>query len=104
MGQTLWLPSAPIKKRREKMDNKVTYLAVTEENMAKIAEMVYKKITAKWEENNTPSKKMYVKDAMRYLQVTRTTLWRWQQAGYLLPDGKVGDRPFYYKSTLDKVK
>ena len=86
------------------MEHKVTYLAVTEENMAKIAEMVYKKITAKWEENNTPSKKMYVKDAMRYLQVTRTTLWRWQQAGYLLPDGRVGDRPFYYKSSLDKVK
>lgn len=86
------------------MDNKVTYLAVTEENLAKIAEVVYKKITDKWAENNIPAKKMYVKDAMRYLQVTRTTLWRWQQAGYLLPDGKVGDRPYYLKSTLDKVK
>lgn len=91
-------------KKIEKMDNVTNYLAVSEENLAKIAEIVYKKITDKWAENNTPTKKMYVKDAMRYLQVTRTTLWRWQQTGYLVPDGKVGDRPFYYKSTLDKVK
>ena len=87
------------------MDNKaVTYYAISEDNLTKIAEIVYNRIVAKWEENNTPTKKMYVKDAMRYLEVTRTTLWRWQQAGYLVPDGKVGDRPYYLKSTLDKVK
>ena len=36
------------------------------------------------------------------LNVTKPTLWRWAKRGYLVPV-KVGNRPVYKKSDIDKL-
>lgn len=47
--------------------------------------------------------KYYSEDVCKKLGITRSTLWKWGKSGYLKPDGKIGKRPFYFQSTLDKI-
>ncbi|MFR9620138.1 MAG: helix-turn-helix domain-containing protein [Rikenellaceae bacterium] len=43
-----------------------------------------------------------IKQVSEILSVDKSTLWRWQQSGYLLPT-KVGDMPRYRKSQIDEL-
>lgn len=47
--------------------------------------------------------KYFSEDVCKQLHITRSTLWKWNKSGYLKPDGKIGKRPFYLKSTLDRL-
>lgn len=40
-------------------------------------------------------------EAAKYLGKSLATLWRWQKAGLLVPDGRIGQQPFFFQSTLD---
>lgn len=39
---------------------------------------------------------------VKYLKITKATLWRWRKIGYIEPTTYVGSRPLYRKSELDK--
>ncbi len=43
-----------------------------------------------------------IKQVSEILSVDKSTLWRWQQSGYLVP-AKIGDLPRYRKSQIDKL-
>ncbi len=43
-----------------------------------------------------------IKQVSEILSVDKSTLWRWQQSGYLVPT-KVGDLPRYRKSQIDEL-
>lgn len=43
-----------------------------------------------------------IKQVCQILSVDKSTLWRWQQSGYLVPT-KVGDLPRYRKSQIDEL-
>lgn len=43
-----------------------------------------------------------IKQVCEILSVDKSTLWRWQQSGYLVPT-KVGDLPRYRKSQIDEL-
>ncbi|MFI3290210.1 MAG: helix-turn-helix domain-containing protein [Rikenellaceae bacterium] len=43
-----------------------------------------------------------IKQVCEMLSVDKSTLWRWQQRGYLVPT-KVGDLPRYRKSQIDEL-
>lgn len=40
----------------------------------------------------------------RYLGISKSTLWRWEQIGYLVPSGRMGKRPQYLRSAVERVK
>lgn len=42
-------------------------------------------------------------EAAEYLAVSKSTLWRWKQMGYLNPVTKIGARPMYSKADLDAI-
>lgn len=39
---------------------------------------------------------------VRLLKVDKSTLWRWQKSGYLLPF-KIGNKNFYSKTDIDAI-
>ena len=39
-----------------------------------------------------------------YLGVSKSTLWRWEKIGYLIPSTRMGSRPMYRKSDVEKIK
>lgn len=41
-------------------------------------------------------------EVAKRLGVTKTTLWRWQKTGYLIPS-KVGRKCFYHLSQIEKL-
>lgn len=43
-----------------------------------------------------------IKQVCEILSVDKSTLWRWQQSGYLVPT-KIGDLPRYRKSQIDEL-
>lgn len=45
-----------------------------------------------------------VSQVAKQLGVSVTTLWRWEQRGYLKPHGHIGKRPIYLQSQLDELK
>lgn len=43
-----------------------------------------------------------IKQVCQILSVDKSTLWRWQQSGYLVPS-KIGGLPRYRKSQIDEL-
>ena len=39
-----------------------------------------------------------------YLGVSKATVWRWEKIGYLRPSTRMGSRPMYLKSEIEKSK
>ena len=39
-----------------------------------------------------------------YLGVSKATVWRWEKIGYLRPSTRMGSRPMYLKSEIEKLK
>ena len=39
-----------------------------------------------------------------YLGVSKATVWRWEKIGYLRPATRMGSRPMYLKSEIEKLK
>ena len=39
-----------------------------------------------------------------YLGVSKATVWRWEKIGYLKPSTRMGSRPMYLKSEIEKLK
>ena len=39
-----------------------------------------------------------------YLGVSKATVWRWEKIGYLRPSTRMGARPMYLKSEIEKLK
>ena len=39
-----------------------------------------------------------------YLGVSKATVWRWEEIGYLRPATRMGARPMYLKSEIEKLK
>ena len=39
-----------------------------------------------------------------YLGVSKATVWRWEKIGYLRPSTRMGSRPMYLKSEMEKLK
>ena len=39
-----------------------------------------------------------------YLGVSKATVWRWETIGYLRPATRMGARPMYLKSEIEKLK
>lgn len=56
------------------------------------------------EADKTKEEKRYKqKEAAAYLGKSIPTLWRWEKSGYLVPDGRAGETPYYLESTLKKL-
>lgn len=68
-----------------------------------IIEEVKQAAEAKAEAEKTANRRYSLEEAAQYLGRTKITLWQWSKAGYLKPDGKIGTRPYYLKSSLDKI-
>ena len=47
---------------------------------------------------------MTQKEVCEYLGVSKSTLWRWEKIGYLIPSTRMGSRPMYRKSDVEKIK
>ena len=39
-----------------------------------------------------------------YVGVSKATVWRWEKIGYLRPSTRMGSRPMYLKSEIEKLK
>lgn len=48
--------------------------------------------------------KLSCTEAGAYLGVTTKTFSNWNKLGLIKPDGKIGARAYYLKSSLDKIK
>ena len=47
---------------------------------------------------------MTQKEVCDYLGVSKSTLWRWEKIGYLIPSTRMGSRPMYRKLDIEKIK
>lgn len=47
---------------------------------------------------------MTQKEVCDYLGVSKSTLWRWEKIGYLVPSTRMGSRPMYRISDVEKIK
>lgn len=47
--------------------------------------------------------KLSAEEASKRLHVTKNTLWRWEKNGYLVPAGRIGNRPVYLQSQIDAM-
>ena len=39
-----------------------------------------------------------------YLGVSKATVWRWEKIGYLRPATRMGSRPMYNKTDVERIK
>ena len=39
-----------------------------------------------------------------YLGVSKATVWRWEKIGYLRPSTRIGSRPMYLKTEVERIK
>ena len=39
-----------------------------------------------------------------YLGVSKATVWRWEKIGYLRPTTRMGSRPMYNKTDVERIK
>lgn len=58
---------------------------------------------AEAEASRQTNKRYSVKEAAKYLGRTEPTIWRWRKVGLLEPDGYLASKPYYLKSSLDKI-
>lgn len=47
---------------------------------------------------------MTQKEVCKFLNVSKSTLWRWERDKYLLPTGRMGRSPQYLKSDVQRIK
>lgn len=47
---------------------------------------------------------MTQKEVCKFLNVSKSTLWRWERDNYLLPTGRMGRSPQYLKSDVQRIK
>lgn len=47
---------------------------------------------------------MTQKEVCKFLNVSKSTLWRWERDNYLLPAGRMGRSPQYLKSDVQRIK
>ena len=44
------------------------------------------------------------KEVCKFLNISKSTLWRWERDNYLLPTGRMGRSPQYLKSDVERIK
>lgn len=47
---------------------------------------------------------MTQKEVCKFLNISKSTLWRWERDNYLLPTGRMGRSPQYLKSDIERIK
>lgn len=47
---------------------------------------------------------MTQKEVCKFLNISKSTLWRWERDNYLLPTGRMGRSPQYLKSDVERIK
>ena len=47
---------------------------------------------------------MTQKEVCKFLNISKSTLWRWERDNYLLPTGRMGRSPQYLKSDVQRIK
>ena len=68
--------------------------------LEKIAELIAEKVIQKIGMDSS-DKLLTKKDVMDMLQVSDSTLWRWEHMGILVPKGKIGKNTYYTKKSVD---
>lgn len=68
-----------------------------------VIEEVKQAAEAKAEAENAANRRYSLEEAAQYLGRTKSTLWQWSKKNYLKPDGYLGVKPYYLKSSLDKI-
>lgn len=49
-------------------------------------------------------RRLSLRETAELLSVSENTLWRWEKIGYLVPAARVGHKPIYLQSQIDKLK
>ena len=47
---------------------------------------------------------MTQKEVCKFLNISKSTLWRWERDNYLLPTSRMGRSPQYLKSDVQRIK
>ena len=47
---------------------------------------------------------MTQKEVCKFLNISKSTLWRWERDNYLRPSTRMGARPMYLKSEVERIK
>ena len=71
--------------------------------LAEVAQEVMNKEKAAEAARNA-DESMTQKEVCKFLNVIKSTLWRWERDNYLLPTGRMGRSPQYLKSDVQRIK
>ena len=71
--------------------------------LAEVAQEVMNKEKAAEAARNA-DETMTQKEVCKFLNVSKSTLWRWERDKYLLPTGRMGRSPQYLKSDVQRIK
>ncbi len=78
-------------------------LNVTPADLKEFALAIAEEVKAAITPSEPPDVKLTLKETAAMLGVTTGTLWRWRKDGYLIPDGYIGQKPYYLKSKVKGV-
>ena len=81
-------------------DNAPIY-GVTRDDLFEVFREFYEKILEETQ-NEADQKMISVKEAAYMLDVDRSTLWRWEKKGYLIPD-RIGRKVLYRMADIKKI-
>ena len=73
------------------------------EFLTEISKQVAEKEKAAQDAKNA-DETMTQKEVCKFLNVSKSTLWRWERDNYLLPAGRMGRSPQYLKSDVQRIK
>ena len=71
--------------------------------LAEVAQEVMNKEKAAEAARNA-DETMTQKEVCKFLNISKSTLWRWERDNYLLPTGRMGRSPQYLKSDVQRIK
>ena len=71
--------------------------------LAEVAQEVVNKEKAAEAARNA-DETMTQKEVCKFLNISKSTLWRWERDNYLLPAGRMGRSPQYLKSDVQRIK
>ena len=71
--------------------------------LAEVAQEVMNKEKAAEAARNA-DETMTQKEVCKFLNISKSTLWRWERDNYLLPAGRMGRSPQYLKSDVQRIK
>lgn len=56
------------------------------------------------EQQPREDKELNAQEAADVLGISTNSLWRWEKSGYLKPHARIGKRPMYLQSQIEKLK